>query len=162
MATLTTAQMQALKAHIVADPTLGPISSGPSTDYQAIANALNADASPTTLAWMTAVAPQVLDEAPNYNQFDAISAGKRDSWFAFLAFPRDLTRQKVRGWITDVWGNATAGSNSESILLAGTEKASRAEVVIGGTTRTTGTVSALDRGWTGELSAFDIGAVMSA
>jgi len=158
---LSLAQRQAIKAAILADPVLGPKSSGPETDFAYITDALNADASPVTLAWITSVPVENADDAPSYSTFDALAAGKRDSWGFFLARPRDFTRAKVRQWITDVWGNATAGSNSEAILQAGTEKASRAEVIIGGTTRTTGTVSALDRTMIGDLSLNDIARILT-
>jgi len=62
----------------------------------------------------------------------------------------------VRSWVTDVWGAAIANSNSEKILQAGTTFATAAQVVIGGTTRTTGTVSALDRNWLDQVTVQDI------
>lgn len=154
---LTRAQKTTLKAYILNQPDLAPLTSGPGTDYAGIADALNANANPVTLAWRTAVPPTDSDDAPSYTSFDTIAAGKRDSWGFFLAFPRDFTRNKVRTWVTDVWGNATAGSNAEAILQAGTVKATRAEVALGGNTRTTGTVSALSRNWEGTLSIADIG-----
>ena len=154
---LTPAQQATLKAYILSQQDLSPLTSGPGTDYAAIANALNANASPQTLAWRTAVPPTDSDDAPSYATFDSIAAGKRDSWGFFLAFPRNYTRNKVRAWVTDVGGNATAGSNAEAILRAATVKATRAEVALGGGTKTTGTVSALDRNWEGTISISDIG-----
>ena len=136
-------QRDALKAAILADPTLAPLASGPTTDYNGLVAACNA--STDTDAWKTVVNPQDIDDAPNYTQFDTIPAGKRDSWAFMLAFPRDFTRNKTRKWITDVWGSATAGSNAEAILQAGIEEATWAQVAIGGNVKTTDTVSALDR-----------------
>lgn len=160
---LTQSQLAALKAAILADPALAALTSGPGTDYPAIAAAMNADASPVTLAWRTSVPAADSDDAPDYSTFDSLAAGKRDSWALFLAQPsRDYTRNKVRKWITDVWGNAVANSNSEAILKAGTENASRAEVVIGGNTKTTGTVTALDRAWQGEVTIEDVNAMFRA
>ena len=158
---LTPAQKATLKAYILSDPVLGPKATGAGTDYQLVADALNADANPVTKAWVTSVAIDAADEAPDYSTFDSIQAGKRDSWDFFLRRSRDFSRNKVRKWITDVWGNSTAGSNSEAILLAGTENAKRAEAVIGGTVRTTGTVSALDRAFIGTFSAIDIGPILA-
>lgn len=156
---LTEQQKTTLKAAILADPVLAAMASGPGTDRAALAAALNADASPVTKAWLVAVPVDDADESADYSTFDSIAAGKRDSWGFFLRTPRNFARNKVRKWITDVWGNATAGSNSESILQSGLENASRAEVILGGTTKTTGTVSALDRSWIGELSIEDIAAI---
>jgi hypothetical protein len=130
------------------------LSSGPTTDYNRLVTELNKASA--TVAWKVSVAPADLDDAPDYSTFDTIAAGKRDSWAFLLNFPRDLTRNKTRKWITDVWGNATAGSNAESILLAGTEPATVAQNVIGGSTKVTGTVSALDRSYIGLISLNDI------
>jgi hypothetical protein len=160
---MTPAQLATLKAAILADPALAAISNGPGTDYPAIAAAFNADATPTTLAWRTGVPASDSDDAPDMSTFDALTAGKRDSWALFLGQPqRDFSRNKVRKWITDIWGNATAGTNAEAILLAGTEKASRAEVLFGGATKTTGTVSALDRVWQGEVTITDVNQAMAS
>ncbi len=152
----TPAQLVTLKAYIMADPVLAPLTSGAGTDYGLIATTLDAYATPTVLAWMTNVPAVVSDDAPSYSTFDSIVAGKRDSWGFFLANPRDFTRNKVRSWITDVWGAATASSNSEAILQAGTEKARVVEVALGGATKTTGTVTALARNYVGGISLTDV------
>ena len=148
--TLTDADLLVIKAHVLADPVLAPLTSGPGTDFAAIAAALNTQTG--TKAWRTNVPPQDSDDAPNMAQFDGLTAGKRDGWALFLAYPRDFSRNKVRQWIVDMWGNATAASNAEAILLAGTENARRVETVIGGSTKSTGTVSALDRTFEGMIS----------
>lgn len=149
---LNTTQLTTLKTAIQTEPAVATdLANG---NYQNIANYFNASAG--SLAWRKNVSPQEADEAPNYSTFDSILAGKRESWGFFLAFTRDFSRNKVRNWITDVWGNATAGSNAESILQAGTENATRAEVLFGGNNKTTGTVTALDRSWSGQITANDI------
>ena len=46
----------------------------------------------------------------------------------FCATSRDFTKAKIRNWVTDVWGNATAGSNAEAVLLlngGGDERSTR-------------------------------------
>lgn len=153
---LTPSQLATLKAYILGQGDLAPLATGPTTDRAALAEALNLAAAPVTKAWRTSVGQIEVDEASNWTAFDALTAGKRDSWKMFLNFPRDFSRNKVRSWITDVWGSATANSNSEKLLQAGTENASRAEVVLGGTTKTTGTVGALDRSWIGTVTIDDI------
>lgn len=158
MAELTAEQKATLKAYILAQPDFATwLANG--QDNQ-IRIAMNLNASPVVLAWQTDVGPQASDEAVSYATFDSLVAGKRDSWKLFLGFNRNFTRNKVRNWITDVWGSATAGSNAEAVLLAGTESASRAEAVFGGATKTTGTVSAIDRVWIGELSDADISSIL--
>jgi len=130
-------------------------------EYSQIAEKLSSAANPVVKAWHTAVAPVDMDDAPDYTSFDAISAGKRDSWGFLLARPRDFNRGKVRKWITDVWGNATAGSNAEAILQAGLVNATAAEVAIGGTTKTTGTVSGLDRNYIGGVTVQEVNGMFS-
>ena len=159
---LNNAQKQTMKTYILSQPDLAAVAVGINTDYQALVNLLNADANPATNAWRTDVSVDELDEAPDYSTFDSIAAGKRDSWDFFLRRSRNMTRNKVRKWITDVWGNATANSNAEAILLAGIEKASRAEVALGGNTKTTGTVSGLDRVVVGEFTGQNAAEVMSS
>ena len=144
---LTTAQRSTLLAAIKADATAGPIRAA--GNVPGLLAWCNAAKSPAVLAWAVAVQPQTSDEAATYTAYDSIVAGKRDSWALFLGFPRDFSRNKVRAWIVDVWGSATAGSIAESILNAGTENASNAQVVLGGTSKTTGTVTATDRTFPG-------------
>ncbi len=152
----TDEQKATIKAYVLADPVLAPVSSGPTTDYGLIANTLAAYANPVSKAWIPSVPPVVSDDAPSYSTFDSIAAGKRDSWGFFLAQTRDFTRKKVRDWIVDVWGAAILDSNSEKILLAGTENMRVIEVILGGTDKTTGTVTAKTRNYVGSIDLLDI------
>lgn len=141
-AQLTTNQFNTLKAAIIADATAGPLrTAGDSVALLAWCNAQKA----ATPAWRVSVRPQDSDEASTYTAFDSVVAGKRESWRIFLMFNRDFSKAKVRNWVVDVWGAATAASISESILQAGTENATNAQNALGGTTATTGTVTALRR-----------------
>ncbi len=151
-----------LKAYILTQSDLIPLTSGPTTDRALLADKLNANANPNVLAWRTSVAQEEMDEAADYTVFDSISAGKRDSWGFMIAFPRNFTRTKVRKWVTDVWGNATANSAAESILQAATEKASRAENALGGGSVTVGTVTAIKRNWEGDVTIQDIAEMFNA
>lgn len=155
---LTPQQTATLKAYILTQPDLAPLTSGPGTDYNAIANLLKLDASPTTLAWRNSVQPVEIDSTTPWPSFDSLAQGKRDSWVhAFLRFPRDFSLNATRKWVTDTWGAASSGSNAEAILLGcAVENASRAEVAIGGTVRTTNAVSALDRKFVGDVSLGEI------
>jgi hypothetical protein len=117
----------------------------------------NAAAAGPVKAWSTSALAQDIDEACDWTQFDTIQAGKRDSWGFFLALPtRDFTKNKVRKWVTDVWGNATGSLPAVAILQAATFNASNAENILGGTTRTTGDVSALELNWTGTIVREDL------
>lgn len=113
----------------------------------------NAARTPSTLAWHTAAPPADLEAAPSYTSYDTLAQGKRDSWLVLLRNPRDFTRTVIRNWVVDVWGSATAGSNAEKVFLAATYEASNGQFALGGTTRTTGTVSALDLTWPREIPA---------
>lgn len=157
---LTPAQLPTLKAAILAetDPTFVALRNGGATG--AMADWYNVESA--TSAWSTSVAPTTTDDAPDYGTFDTIVAGKRDSWGFFLAFTRDFSRGKVRKWVTDVWGNATAGSNAEAILQAGTRKALRGEMLFGGSVAATGTVSATKLNWQGTISNEDVIAALGA
>jgi len=131
------------------------------SEWSQISEAMSTAASPITKAWATSVSADVLDDAPDYSTFDTIAAGKRDSWGFLLARSRDFTRSKTRKWITDIWGNATAGSNAEAILQAALVNATGAEVAIGGTVVSTGTVSGLKRDYIGGISVGEVNALMS-
>lgn len=153
---LTTNQMQTLAAALRVSLDATVIAALAIRDDVTLANWCNAAANPAQLAWRTSVAPQDADEAADWTTFDSISAGKRDSWSFFLNFPRDYSKNKVRKWITDVWGNATAGSNAEAILFAGTENATNGELIFGGAFKTTGTVTALSRNFNGEIGLTEL------
>lgn len=145
---LTANQIVTLRAAIIADATAHPIqAAGNLSGLLAWCNGASG-----TLAWVSAVPVIDAEEAPSYTTYDTLAQGKRDSWLVFLRSPRDFSRNKVRNWITDVWGNATAGSNAEAVLQAGTVQATNAELKFGGPTRTTGTVSAIARSWVGVVS----------
>ena len=159
---MTPEQKAVVKAYVLADPVLVTYTSGPGTDYGFIASALAAYASPPELAWKTSVPAVVSDDAPSYSTFDSIAAGKRDSWGFFLAQTRDFTRKKVRDWVVDVWGSATAGSNAEKILQAATENMRVIEVVLGGTDKTTGTVTAKDRTYVGSIDLAEVASIFNA
>ena len=149
---MTPAQLATLKAAIIADPTAGPIrAAGDTASLGAWCNGAS-----STLAWRTSVPAQDSDEAATYTTYDSLVQGKRDSWAIFLMFSRNFTKAKIRNWIVDVWGAATASSIAEAILQSGTEFATNAQVALGGTTRTTGTVSALSRTWAEQVSVEEL------
>jgi hypothetical protein len=122
----------------------------------------NAARSPAVAAWGTSVTAQTSDEAAVYTAYDSLAAGKRDSWNLFLRSNRNFGTNKIRNWVTDVWGNATAGSVAESILLAATESATNAQNALGGSSKTTGTVTALDRSFTGQVDDGDVNFFINA
>ena len=112
-----------------------------------------------TYAWMSSVDARTLYEAMDITKFDNLSsAGKRDAWRLILDFaPADMTRGKQRKAVQDIWGN----TDSVAILEAVRRKATKAEVVLGGNTATTNTVSALKLYWEGSLSGDDVARALS-
>lgn len=149
---LTPAQLTTLRTAVLADPVAAPLMQA--GDFPGLMAWLNGPAG-AALAWRTSTPATDADEAPSYTSYDTFSQGKRDSWVRFLAAARDFRKRKIRAWIVDVWGAATAGSNSELILLAGTEPLTNAQAVFGGTTKATGTVSALHRLWDEVVSGLE-------
>lgn len=150
---LSPAQLATLKAAIIADPVAGPIrAAGDTPTLLAWCNAKVGSA-----AWRIAVPPQEADEAAVYTAFDTVLAGKRDSWqHNFLRYTRDFTKNKIRNWIVDVWGPAIAASVAEGVLQAGTELATNAQMVFGGTSPSTGTVTALKRTFDGQITQAEV------
>jgi hypothetical protein len=116
---------------------------------------LNAVRSPDTLAWYKAAPVEMIESAPSYTTYDSLTQGKRDSWLVLLHNPRDFSRAVVRNWVVDVWGAATAASNAEKVLQAATFLATNVQNALGGTTRTTGTVSALGLNYNGQATGSD-------
>lgn len=152
---LTTAQLQTLKAAIAAETNTTFVAYRTSGATGAMADWYNTKSN--TDAWKVSMQAQELDEASDYSSFDSVVAGKRDAWDLFLRYaPRDMNKSKNRKVVTDVWGNATAGSIAEYILQAATEKATRGELVFGSTSATTGTVTAIKRNFVGTLFNQDI------
>jgi hypothetical protein len=110
----------------------------------------------TTRRWLSAAPVLEIEEAPVYTGYGQMDQGARDSWTLFLRNPRDFGRNKVRQWITAIWGSATAGSNAEAIFLAGSVFATNAQVALGGTSRNTGTVTALANAYEGLIDSGEV------
>ena len=104
-------------------------------------------------AWKANVPASISDQAATYTTYDSLTQGKRDSWSIFLMFTRDFTLGKIRKWVTDVWG---AGTITDAILTAGTEIATRAQNILGGTSKTEGGVTALNRNYDGQVDTSEL------
>jgi hypothetical protein len=149
---LTDPQLVTLRAGVCADNTARPLmQAGNGPGLNAWLNTGTA-----TLGWRGDVTAAEMDEAPSMSTYDSLTQGKRDSWERLLDLrdgrTRDFNRGPVRNWVVDVWGTATAGSNSEKILLAGTQAATNAQLILGGTVKITGTVTATDRNYVGTVT----------
>ena len=148
---LTNNQITTLRAAVFANPTAAAaLAAG---DVIGVQNWCNANSG--SKRWLPAADPLSVEEAPSYTSYDSLTQGKRDSWVLLLRNARDFGRNKVRNWVTDIWGNATAASNSEAILQAATANATNAQIALGGSAKTTGTVSATDTSFEGEVDITD-------
>jgi hypothetical protein len=155
---LTKSQLQTVKTAVLADPTASAARTA--GDSVALLEWLNGPANPVVLAWNTSVPPQTIDEGvalgpSGYTGFDALTQGKRDEWRIFIGYARDFSKNKIRSVVTDVWGNATAGSTAESVCLAATIGATNAQNALGGNSRSTGTVTALALNFTDQCDVTD-------
>lgn len=155
---LTTAQLLALKAAILAETAPAFVAFRAQGATGAMAEWINGTLVPNVLAWKSAATATELDEGADYSAFDSVPAGKRDAWAMFLQYaPRDMSKGRNRKVVTDVWGNATAGSIGESVLQAAARKITRGEGYLGGVaTGTTGTVTARNLAWEGLIGNDDV------
>lgn len=159
---LTNQQIAALRVAINAetDPQVVQWRSPAARDDGSLRTWLNQPSA--TQAWGESVAAKTLDEGADYSTFDSIAAGKRDAWAIFLQYaPRDMSKNKNRKVVTDVWGNATAASTAEAILQAATQPATHAEAYLGGAAAATGTVSAIKRTWVGVVTLDDVATILN-
>ena len=115
-------------------------------DYGGLADWCNDNSA--TKAWMSAASKRDLFEGMNIATYDAVSAGKKDSWQMMMSVaPIDMSRAAMRKGILDIFVIADANT----MLAALTEWASNAELLLGGNSATSGTVTALKRNWSGEI-----------
>ena len=107
----------------------------------------------STDAWHEACDGKELFEASDLTKFDGLSAGKRDAWRLMLTFaPIDMTRNANRKAIVDVWG----GTDSVGVLQKCLRKATNGELIFGGSTPTTGTVTATKLNFAGLISQSEV------
>jgi len=142
-----TTLVNALKAST--DQTLVPLVAA--RDNVLIADWLNTLS--TTTVWNEAMSARDLFEAMDVTKFDSVLAGKRESWRLFLDFaPHDFGKPAIRKVIEDVWGT----TDGVAILQACTRKDPNGELMLGGSTETRNTVSALDLNKEGPFSVNDV------
>lgn len=149
---LKNAQITALRTAIFANPTAAALlAAGNTTGLLAWCNADTA-----TRRWLSAAPVIDVEEAPTYTGYGALTQGARDSWALFLKSPRDFGKNKVRTWVTSIWGAGTTGTNGEAVLLAGSAIATNAQVALGGNSRTTDAVTALANAYEEPITSLEI------
>lgn len=119
------------------------------------------NASTSTDAWDNSVDRLALFEMTPITSFDGLSAGKRDAWRLMLEqaaiIPIDFGRAKPRAVVRDIWSVAQA----DAILTSCIRKATRCEMVFGGTVETSGTISATDLVVSEWLASYTISTILN-
>ena len=111
-----------------------------------------------TKAWRESVPGKDVFEAMNLTNYDGLTAGKRDAWSLMIGFaPLDFTRNKIRAAVNDIW----SATDRDVILNAATEFASRFEMLFGGSSATTGGVTAIKRTLPYVLTTGDVSATLN-
>lgn len=148
-----------LAAHIRANTDPSVITALAIRDDDAIRDWYNAATS--TDAWSNSVDRLALFEMTPITNFDGLSAGKRDAWRLMLEqaaiVPIDFGRSKPRAVVRDIWSAAQA----DTILNACIRKATRCEMVFGGTVETSGAVSATDLLVSERLVSYTISTILN-
>ena len=130
---LTNEQLVALKAAILADPVLAPLTSGPGTDYNAIAIALSAEASPAFVVWRTSVTRAELQDmdAFNWTVVDNLSTGSKYriwEWMFGTTGSINPSKANIRAGIAATWvGNAQLLAVQAAVLAGCKRNATRVE-----------------------------------
>ena len=128
---LTSAQLASLKAYILADPVLGPMSSGQNSSYQGISDALNASSSPAFVLWRTDVMGAEIGDAWNGTDIDGMSSLNMQRLQLLLASAPagkfDMTRADRRAGFENPFG--TNQNNASRVAMRAVWKriATRAE-----------------------------------
>jgi hypothetical protein len=145
---LTAAQVVTVRAAVCADATGKTFINNPNVpSLLAFINGAS-----TTDAWMAATSQQTIFEATDVTLFDGLTQGKRDVWRLLMDnTPINFGRNILRKAVVDTWGT----TNSVAVLTAFLEKATRAQAAIGGTSKTTNTVTGIDRTYAGTVNTSD-------
>lgn len=130
---LTTAQLQTLKAAILADPTLAAMTSGPGTDYNATAQAMSAEAAPAFVVWKTNATRAELQDMGTFNWtvVDNLSTGSKYriwEWMFGTTGSINPSKANIRAGIAATWnGNAQLLAVQAAVLEACKRNATRLE-----------------------------------
>lgn len=160
MSRLTTAQQSTVKAAILADGALAPLTSGPGTDYGAIAAAMSAAASPVYWVWRTSVSrAELYNKASptgsfwDWTIYKGQSATEQNAWVQmFMGDAADFSQQNLRDGIGKIFGAANA--QTTHCLAIGRRQANRVERLLASGTGSTGSPGVM--AFEGELRITDI------
>ncbi len=134
------------------DPTI--VSAVASRNDDVIRDWYNVESS--TDAWRTDIDGQALFDVTPFTAFDGISAGKREVWKLMIEqsriAPLDFGRPMLRAAVRDIW----ATQYGDAILTSCRRKATRAELLFGGSVEVSGAISATDLNVEVTLSSYDV------
>lgn len=146
---LTQAQADIAKAAILADPILGPLTSGPGTDYQAIAAAMSAEATPAFVVWRTNVTRAELQDMDTFDWtvVDNLSTGSKFriwEWMFGTTGSINPSKANIRAGIAATWvGNASLVAVQTAVLNACKRNATRLEKLFATGTGSSGSPAVL-------------------
>jgi hypothetical protein len=149
--TLTTAQLQALKADVAADAVLGPL---PRTEdnAQRIADAYNQPAAPAYTVWKTDLNTDDINNAVDWTEVTALTTNPLLAFQALKTQSRiDGSRASIRNAFNQIFKAASAPNSNAGLLAAAKRPATRFEKLFAtgtGSTASPGTMAvegALDR-----------------
>lgn len=133
---LSPAQQATLKAAILADPVLAPLTSGPGTDFNSIMLAMNAAASPAFVVWRTSVTRAEFqdDDAFDWTVVDNLSTGSKFriwEWMFGTTGSINPSKAKIRAGIAACWvGNAALVVVQNAIIARCKRNATRIEKLL--------------------------------
>ena len=130
---LSPAQSAALKAAILADPVLAPLTSGPGTDFNSVMLAMNAAATPAFVVWRTSVTRAEYQDDDNFDWtvVDNLSTGSKFriwEWMFGTTGAINPSKAKIRAGIAATWvGNAALVAVQNAVLARSKRSATRVE-----------------------------------
>lgn len=138
---MTPEQQATLKAYILADPVLGPLTSGPGTDYGAIATAMSADASPAFWVYrsslsrhdiLTGTGPDGTTFAWAAGAYITRSQGERDAFREMFNSTGSINPAlpSIQAAFNDIFSGAGGAGNRTHITGMSRRKATVAEKVL--------------------------------
>lgn len=158
---LTQAQRALVRTAIQADGAANALYTSGQTG--ALMDWCNAKQTPTVKAWRTAYSGDELYVAHKPVEYIARSAGERQAFDLMVNRRIDPTKVAIRKGIEDIFSGASNSTSRAAILNDMQEKATRAEVAIGGPTATTAVdaISGLNRNFVGSITIDDVRAIVS-
>ena len=152
---LTTQQQATLAAHIAASADMNALPPG-STSALAIADLLNAPASPTFTVWKSAVRKDEVGKAFQASALAAITAGNNDKLANFAAWNETVypSRQDQRDFFNDVFSVAAGATTRANLLALWKRTATRGEKIFAVGTGSDASPATLD--YEGSISYIDV------